>query len=45
MLNKGPHVAEAVRSLDDIIRRMEAHQVKKMPTFRPLQVAQSAFLE
>jgi len=45
MLNKGPHVAEAVRSLDDIIRRMEAHQVKKMPTFRPLQVARSALPE
>jgi len=45
MLNKGPHVAEAVLSLDDIIRRMEAHQVKKMPTFRPLQVARSALPE
>jgi len=42
MLNKGPHVVEAVRSLDDIIRRMETHQAKKMPTLRPLRVATDA---
>jgi pyruvate kinase len=39
MLNKGPHIVEAVRSLDDIIRRMEAHQNKKTPLLRPLKVA------
>jgi pyruvate kinase len=39
MLNKGPHIVEAVRTLDDIIRRMEAHQNKKMPLLRPLKVA------
>ena len=39
MLNKGPHIVEAVRTLDDIIRRMEAHQSKKMPLLRPLKVA------
>jgi pyruvate kinase len=39
MLNKGPHVVEAVRSLDDIIRRMETHQSKKTPLLRPLKVA------
>jgi pyruvate kinase len=43
MLNKGPHVVEAVHSLDDIIRRMEAHQSKKTPTLRPLRVAREAF--
>ena len=29
MLNKGPHVVSAVRVLDDILRRMQAHQAKK----------------
>jgi pyruvate kinase len=43
MLNKGPHITEALRSLDDIIRRMEAHQSKKTPTLRPLRVATEAF--
>lgn len=44
MLNKGPHIVEAVQCLDDIIRRMEAHQSKKTPTFRSLRVATEAFL-
>ena len=39
MLNKEPHVAEAVRMLDDITRRMEAHQQKKRATLRKLAVA------
>jgi pyruvate kinase len=29
MLNKGPHVLDAIRTLDDILRRMQAHQSKK----------------
>jgi pyruvate kinase len=29
MLNKGPFIRDAVRALDDILRRMEAHQAKK----------------
>ena len=29
MLNKGPHIVEAVRVLDDILRRMEAHQRRR----------------
>lgn len=44
MLNKGPHIVEAVRVLDDILRRMNAHQDKKRATFRPLAVSK-AFLE
>lgn len=40
MLNKGPHVATAVRVLDDILRRMEAHQAKKRPMLKPLRVAE-----
>ena len=39
MLNKGVHVAEAVRILDRILKRMETHQRKKSPTLRPLRVS------
>jgi pyruvate kinase len=39
MLNKGPYVVDAVRALDDILRRMEAHQAKKRPTLRRLGLA------
>jgi pyruvate kinase len=39
MLNKGPHVVTAVRTLDDILRRMEAHQSKKRAMLRELQLA------
>ncbi|MDX2115302.1 MAG: pyruvate kinase [Planctomycetota bacterium] len=39
MLNKGPFVGDAVRTLDNILRRMEAHQFKKSPLLRPLRVA------
>jgi pyruvate kinase len=41
MLNKGPYVVEAVRALDDILRRMESHQEKKTACLRKLQVAAS----
>jgi pyruvate kinase len=40
MLNKGPYVTDAVRTLDDIMRRMDAHQDKKAAKFRALSVAQ-----
>lgn len=36
MLNKGPHILSAIRMLDDILRRMQAHQYKKTPTLRRL---------
>lgn len=39
MLNKGPHILEAVRVLDDILRRMQAHQNKMRPMLRPLELA------
>ena len=42
MLNKGPHILEAVRVLDDILRRMEAHQPKKSPRLRKLRVLASS---
>jgi pyruvate kinase len=38
MLNKGPHVVDTVRTLDDILRRMQDHQVKKTPMMRQLHV-------
>jgi pyruvate kinase len=36
MLNKGPHILDAMRTLDDILRRMQAHQSKKRPLLRAL---------
>jgi pyruvate kinase len=39
MLNKGPHIHEAIGLLDGILRRMEGHQHKKISTLRPLAVS------
>ncbi len=39
MLNKGAHLTSAVRVLDDILRRMQAHQNKKRAMLRPLQMS------
>lgn len=36
MLNKGPHVLQAVRTLDDILVRLQQHQYKKFPRYRAL---------
>jgi pyruvate kinase len=36
MLNKGPFVAEAVSILDDVLARMEGHQIKKTSRLRAL---------
>jgi pyruvate kinase len=36
MLNKGPHAEAAVRTLDDILRRMASHQMKKTAMLRRL---------
>jgi pyruvate kinase len=38
MLNKGPYVLEAVRFLDDVLRRMHAHERKKFSMLRRLSV-------
>jgi pyruvate kinase len=40
MLNKGPHIREALRVLDDILRRMQGHQSKKRSMLRQLQLAE-----
>ena len=39
MLNKGPHMVGAVRVLDNILRRMQAHQAKKQAMLRELRLA------
>ncbi len=38
MLNKGPHIDEAIVVLDDILRRMAGHQRKKTALLRPLRI-------
>jgi pyruvate kinase len=43
MLNKGPHLVEALLALNSILRRMQAHQVKKRSLMRRLNIA-SGFL-
>ncbi len=37
MLNKGPHLCDAVETLDDILQRMQGHQVKKSAMLRKLK--------
>ncbi|MGQ0560851.1 MAG: pyruvate kinase [Gemmatimonadota bacterium] len=41
MLNKGPFVVDAIRTLDDILGRMQEHQSKKRALFRALSVSTS----
>lgn len=36
MLNKGTFVVQAIKMLDDVLRRMEGHARKKNPTLRAL---------
>ena len=45
MLNKGPYVVSAVRVLDDILRRMHAHQAKKRSMLRELHLAHTLAAE
>lgn len=39
MLNKGPHILSAVAALDNIIRRMQTHQIKQEAKLRQLNIA------
>jgi pyruvate kinase len=39
MLNKGPHIIEAVRFLSGVLERMEGHYAKRMTLRRPLSIA------
>jgi pyruvate kinase len=41
MLNKGPYAVTAVKILDDILKRMQAHQEKKSSMLRQLHLASS----
>jgi pyruvate kinase len=40
MLNKGQHIVEAVRFLDNVLRRMQRHQRKKRAMLRKLSVSE-----
>ena len=42
MLNKGPYITDAIRMLDDILRRMAGHQAKKTPLLRALRAWEAA---
>ena len=37
MLNKGPYITSAIRTLDDILQRMSGQQAKKRPLLRALR--------
>jgi len=39
MLNKGSHIIQAVKTLSDILVRMQDHQAKKSSQMRPLRIA------
>ena len=45
MLNKGPHVVEAVGALDGILRRMQSHHAKKTAMLRHLNVVERFYAE
>ena len=45
MLNKGPHILEAVQALDNILQRMQGHHSKKRAMLRKLQLAQEFYQE
>jgi pyruvate kinase len=34
---QGPHITEAMRTLDDILRQMQAHQPRTRPLLRALR--------
>ena len=39
MLNKGPHIVEAIRFLDNVFARMHEHQDKRTPLLRRLSIS------
>ncbi len=41
MLNKGPYITQALRTLQDILHRMADHQDKRRGSLRPLSVARN----
>jgi pyruvate kinase len=42
-LNKGPFIVQAVKLLDDVLLRMQAHQDKKTPRLRALRSWEELF--
>lgn len=42
MLNKGPHILEAMSTLDNLLVRMQAHRSKKRDLLRKLNVAEQS---
>jgi len=38
MLNKGPHITQAVRTLDNILQRFQGHHAKKRSLLRKLKL-------
>jgi pyruvate kinase len=36
MLNKGPYIEEGITVLDNVLRRMETHRIKRSAQLRPL---------
>ena len=45
MLNKGPHILEAIRTLDDLLRRMQSHHNKNRGMMRKLNVAKEPLMQ
>ena len=45
MLNKGPHIVDAIHMLDGVLTRMESHQHKKTPQLRALRSWAAVFAE
>jgi pyruvate kinase len=45
MLNRGRYVPESVAFLDDVLRRMQAHQDKKRSLLRRLQISELPLAE
>ena len=43
MLNKGPYILDAIRTLDDLLKRMQGHHVKNRGMMRRLSVAREPF--
>jgi pyruvate kinase len=43
MLNKAPHIVEAVELLDNVLSRMAGHQHKKTPQLRALNAWETVF--
>jgi pyruvate kinase len=41
MLNKGPYINDAIKMLNNILTRMEAHSFKKKNSLRPLNIAKN----